>query len=102
MQSDQPRSHPASVAPDGPFEIEIKLHVKTGDNVGIATAVMPAGEFPTAETVTRVIRAAQKQLGPDYVLMGRHDFLNELLAESTLGVRVAVPGPDSFSVDWSA
>lgn len=71
----------------GPFEIEVKVHIELGSNNGVVTYSMPAGTYPTRDSVEKAVAAALKgakdQLGDEVRLLGREEFTNVLIAERT-------------------
>lgn len=72
----------------GPFEVEMKVRLRAGDNTATVTYSLPAGVYPTLsqmqEAVAKALKGAADQLGDDGVrLLSRPEFQNEVLAEHT-------------------
>lgn len=79
---------------DGPFEVDVKVHITNGKQNGVVTVGLAKGTRPTAEAVKNaVLQAASAAQQQGYRLMNRHEFITELL---DVGARVAIPGPETF------
>lgn len=84
----------------GPFEVDLKIRVRAGENTAIVTYGLPAGQYPTKESIQEALeaslKATQEQLpGQEVRLLNRPEFQNEVLAERT-GHYIEFASPD----DW--
>lgn len=84
----------ADVCLDGPFEVELKIHITNDDGeAGEVTYKLGAGTVPTQAAITKALQEAEalaKEHGRR--LMNRHEFIEEMLGAGP----VAVPGPKEF------
>lgn len=84
---------------DGPFQVEIKVHVTDGkgEQEGTVTYAMPPGHIPTeaefAPAIQKALDGAIKA-SPGMRLKTRAEFVQDALG---IPVRVAIPGPQ----DWT-
>lgn len=84
----------SQVALDGPFEVEVKVHITDGSNTGVVTVGLANGTIPTKENILDAVKQAKKAAtDAEMRLMDRHEFVCEMLGAG----RVAVPGPKVFA-----
>lgn len=94
---------PEELAPHGPFTVKLEIAGTTpdGDQATI-TVGLPPGEVPTTESIRNALDDAEKQLqgfGEGCRLLGRHEFINRLIAERTgSDERIHIPWSDAWSV----
>lgn len=71
----------------GPFEIDLKIHIECGENYGTIRYALTAGKYPAREEIEKAIEVAmveaKKQFGEGVRLMGREEFTNVLIQERT-------------------
>ena len=89
------------IATDGPFKIEAKVLLigVSGEYEGYeawASVDMPPGMVPADEAFIKLMDNAAKEVGTQFRLATRKEFVSALLAERTGGVKVSVPGLDAF------
>jgi hypothetical protein len=85
---------PTDVCPDGPFEVDVKIHITDGNNTGVITVGLASGIIPTADKFHAALaeaRAAAKAAGMR--LMDRHEFITDMLNDGP----IAVPGSKQFA-----
>lgn len=81
------------VATEGPFEVDVKVHITNGDQAGVVTVGMAKGETPTREQIRNAVTEAEKAAkAQGFRLMDRHEFIIEQMGVG----RMAVPGPKTF------
>lgn len=81
------------VAPDGPFEIDVKVHITDGERTGVVTVGMARGTVPTREQIGLAIEQASAVAEEqDMRTMDRHEFIQEIMGAG----RIAVRGPKEF------
>jgi hypothetical protein len=70
---------------NGPFEIELKIHLTDGERVAVAAYELPVGVYPTKEDIQKAIATSlaktQSEFGNDFRLETRHEFENEILSD---------------------
>lgn len=85
----------------GPFEIDVKVHIAVGESRGVVTYTLPVGIYPTREAVETAVAAAlegaRKQLGEEVRLLTRPEFQDEILTERHGNI-----GKFACSEDWDA
>lgn len=73
----------------GPFEIEVKVHIGVGENRGVVTFALPAGKYPDRaavdEAMSKALAGAKEQLGDEVRLLSRPDF-QQIIIEDRIGV----------------
>ena len=92
------------IATDGPFKIEAKVLLIgiSGEYKGYeawASVDLPPGKVPSDAEFTKLMANSQKEIGDNFRLATRHEFVSALLAERTGGVKVSVPGLDVFRLE---
>lgn len=70
---------------NGPFEVELKIHLTEGEQVAVVTYSLPVGVYPTKDDIQKAIDASvettKKQAGKEFRLETRNEFENEILSE---------------------
>lgn len=96
------------IAPNGPFKLELQVAIISDSdpsNIGWVKFDLPPGVVPTAATIEKALQEVAEmpqiiQAG-DYRLMGRHEFVDELLSERSGGMSgFAIPGRDEFDINF--
>lgn len=87
----------------GPFEIDLKVHITDGKQVGVLTWQMPAAKIPSRQDVkdalTTVEEGLSESVGDGWRLCSKREYFDNLMFEKTGSTqRFALPGGD----DWDA
>lgn len=81
--------------PHGPFELEMKVSITNGKEIGSIAYTLPTGAVPTDALIKEALAVCVKKAGEyGYRLMDRHEFIADQLS---LG-GIAVPGPKTFNL----
>ena len=75
----------------GPFEIDVRIAITDGSNVGEATITAKRGHYPTQSEVKASVERALKELPEGYRPLTKQEWFDTIY-----GMRVAIPGGD----DW--
>ena len=90
------------IALDGPFKIAMKIHFVgiSGEYEGYdahAELDLKPGFVPTDDDITKMVSAAQEQLGEAFRPATRKEFVRALLIEQDgVDMNFSVPGPKDF------
>lgn len=97
-----------TIAPDGPFEVQLTIHAGDGTYRAQLVYSLPPGVVPTKEVILEYLADVKKTLASEkatkgFKLMGRHEFVNQLLAERAgvtgAAANFAISGPDEWALD---
>lgn len=92
------------IAPDGPFRLEMKIMFIgiAGDHKDYIAHVninLPAGKIPSAGSIQEWIAKAQEEIGPNFRLANRYEFMDDLTQEVTgTNMKFAHSGPNTFTL----
>lgn len=83
--------------PNGPVEVELKVHITNGERSGVATIGMGFGSFPTPKRIAERLEKFEKEelakAAPGYRMMTAPEFWDAACMEKT-GQTFATPA------DW--
>jgi hypothetical protein len=89
---------------NGPFEIEMKVHLTDGKRGAIATLSFASGVYPSREVMNTRLNEVASEVGNGFRLMTKKEFFNDQIAErngfSGLGAKFATPGKEDFEPDY--
>lgn len=85
---------------NGPFEVELKIRMTDGESEGVATYNLPAGKYPSKQTIQEALdealKKAQGELGADWRLQTRHEFENAVISDRYGGMVPEFATKDSW------
>jgi hypothetical protein len=83
------------ICQNGPFQVELKVHITDGERNGVANYELPKGTFPTSDDIRKALTEVETQIKSmgDFRLMNRAEFIRDVL---DLPGDVVVPGSTEF------
>ena len=87
----------------GPFDVELKIHITDGEQVGTATYELGRSQYATPEKVSEALTKTEaqvkKQMGDEWRLCSKKEYFDQMMIEATgTGERFAMPSGDDWDI----